>query len=164
MVKRLTLDFPNGTRVEGLVIKENQILAIHRINKGKEYYVLPGGGWEDGETEEQGVKREVKEEASIDIEVDRKIFELKTKNESRKVVYLCKYLGGEITLGDFNEKKDMEENPSNLYEPMWIPINNLPNITLYRLEFRDWFIDNYVNGRLPQDVYTKEIEFNESME
>ncbi len=46
---------------------ENKIALIHALNEG--YYSLPGGGVEDGETYEQGVVRECREEAGCDAEV-----------------------------------------------------------------------------------------------
>ena len=41
----------------GVIIKNNKILLIHRLKKGEEYFVLPGGGIEDGETPEATIKR-----------------------------------------------------------------------------------------------------------
>lgn len=149
--------YPNGARVEALVINDNKILVIHRINHGQEYYVLPGGGWEENETEEAGVKREVFEETSLDVEVERPVFSLLVENDGQKLVYLCKYLGGEPKLGDFNEKKTMESGEQQTYEPMWLPIQDLPQKTLYTLEFRDWFLENFKDGSLPEKPFIMKI-------
>lgn len=75
--------FPNGARVEALVIKNDSILVIHRINHGEEYYVLPGGGWEENETKEEGAKREVFEETSLKVEIERLIFSKDIENNSQ---------------------------------------------------------------------------------
>ena len=93
-MKKTIAEYPNGVLLEALVINDNKILVIHRINHGQEYYVLPGGGWEENETEEAGVKREVFEETSLDIKVERPVFSLLVENDGQKLVYLCKYLGG----------------------------------------------------------------------
>ena len=153
--------FPNGTRLEALVIKENKILLLHRKHDGQEYYVLPGGGWESPETFEEGVVREVLEETSIQVTASRMVFDLAVKNDSRKVVYLCKYISGEPKLGNFNEKASMENNPADFYQPLWFPISKLKEITLYTLEFRDWFLENYQNGGLPQAIERREIGIDE---
>lgn len=132
-------------------------MAIHRKNHGQEYWVLPGGGWEENETREEGVAREVLEETSLKIEVVRPVFFLYVENDGQKLIFLCKYLGGEPKLGDFNEKRTMTADDNQLYEPVWININKLQSIKLYTLEFRDWFLKNYKNGQLPEGVFEMKI-------
>lgn len=146
--------FPGKARVEALIINEEKILTIHRKNHGQEYWVLPGGGWEENESQEEGVAREVWEETSLKVEVLRPVFSLYIQDDGQKLVYLCKYLGGTPVLGNFNEKKVMEilKDNSQVYEPQWVPISQLSNIKLYTLEFRDWFLENYKNGQLPNEV------------
>lgn len=153
----MTQTFLNGTRLEALVIKDDNILLIHRRHNGQEYFVLPGGGWESPETFEAGVRREVLEETSIKVSVIRLIFDLIITNESRKAVYICKYLSGHPQLGNYNEKASMENDPNDFYQPIWLPIHKLPNTKLYTLEFRDWFLENYKNGQLPEVPHRLEI-------
>ena len=141
--------YSNGTRLEALVIKDNKILVIKRFHKNNKYFVLPRGGWKSPETFEDGVAREVMEETSIDVKVDRLVFDLVVKNDSRKVVYLCEYIKGEPILGDFNEKASMKNNSNDTYKPIWLPISKLNSTKLYTLEFRDWFLENYYNKKLP---------------
>ena len=49
-------------RVRGILIKDGMIALIKRTRDGETFYVFPGGGVEEGETEEQALKREIKEE------------------------------------------------------------------------------------------------------
>ena len=54
-------------RVEVIIIEKGKILLVHRIKKGKEYYVVPSGGIEKGENIGQAAVREVKEETGLDV-------------------------------------------------------------------------------------------------
>ena len=156
-VRKVIAGYPGGVRLEALVIDDDRILTIHRVNHGEEYYVLPGGGWEENETEEAGVKREVFEETSLDVKVERLVFSLLIKDDGQKLVYLCKYLGGKPKLGDFNEKRAMKSGEPQFYEPVWLSIKDLPEKTLYTLEFRDWFLENFKDGKLPEKSFVMEI-------
>ena len=52
----------------GIIFFENKVVMMHRIKKGREYYVIPGGGIEPGEESIEALKREIKEELSIKVE------------------------------------------------------------------------------------------------
>lgn len=54
------------TQAYGLCVNENKEVVIVSDNKGK-YWTLPGGSVEPGETARQTLKREVMEEADIEI-------------------------------------------------------------------------------------------------
>lgn len=85
------------TRYQGAIILNDQILLIKhsQYKDGVEYWILPGGGREEGETEEECVKREMKEETSLDVVVERLLLETaglpNTTYRSYKT-YLCKPL------------------------------------------------------------------------
>ena len=59
------------TRYQGAIVQNHHILLIrHREhNTGRAYWVFPGGGIETGETEEECVQREMKEETNLDIRI-----------------------------------------------------------------------------------------------
>ena len=61
------------TRYQGAIIRNDQILLIkQRYHKdGIHYWIIPGGGREEGETEEECVKREIKEETNLDVVVEK---------------------------------------------------------------------------------------------
>ncbi len=57
----------SGERHAGIVIKDKQLLLIHRIREGYEYYVFPGGHRRNGEQRNDTVIHEVYEETGITV-------------------------------------------------------------------------------------------------
>ena len=66
-------------RLAGIIPMKDGFVFMHRTNVVsnpiKDYYTFPGGGREGNETFEEGVKREVKEEFGIDVEVKELLYE-----------------------------------------------------------------------------------------
>ena len=52
-------------RAQALVMRDGRILMARHIEHGREYYVLPGGAIEPGETPEEALKRELLEELDL---------------------------------------------------------------------------------------------------
>jgi len=108
-------------RAVGIIIKDNKILLIWRIKNGQEYFVFPGGSVEEGESIRNAVIREMKEELSIDIIIDRLLFKIsvpKNEHDSGRIsyFYLIKTYKGVPKLGG-PEKERMSDN--NQYYPEW---------------------------------------------
>ncbi len=58
-------------RVAGILVKDDRILLVRHEKNGKSYWLLPGGGVEFGETVEQALIREFKEEVGFSIQVGK---------------------------------------------------------------------------------------------
>lgn len=129
-------------RAVALIINDGKVLLIHRINNGKEYYVFPGGGVENGETTEQAVLREVQEETSLEVKIEKLLYHHIYDDNTEQFFYLCRFVSGEPKLGDGNEARDMKESNENFYKPVWYEIKGLPQLLLYPLEIRDWFTED----------------------
>jgi 8-oxo-dGTP diphosphatase len=56
-----------GERVTGIIRREGKLLLIHRFKEGREYWVFPGGGVEEGESREQALRREMLEETGLEL-------------------------------------------------------------------------------------------------
>ena len=109
----------------GIVLDENGHIALHLIHRddvfGNEtYYETPGGGVDEGETLEQAVKRECKEELGEDIEVLQALGVVKDaynlihrKNENH--YFLCKKLNQ-------GEKHFVSEGDSLIQKTVWVDI------------------------------------------
>lgn len=84
------------TRYQGAVIHDDHILLIKHLHyeSGREYWVLPGGGREEDETEEECVKREIKEETNLEVVVERLLLDIPGRTDDKFYrfykTYLCK--------------------------------------------------------------------------
>ena len=57
------------------ILNNGQILMVCHQTATRTYWTFPGGGVNPGETLEQAVLREVKEETGLDVKVNRLLFE-----------------------------------------------------------------------------------------
>ena len=65
----------NSSRACAAILKDDQILMVCHRTATRTYWTLPGGGKQAGETLEQAVVREVKEETGLDVEIIQLLFE-----------------------------------------------------------------------------------------
>lgn len=131
-------------RAVGIIIKDEKLLVFHRFNNGEWYYAFAGGGVEEGETEEEAVIREMGEELSIDVVVDRLLFhqfvQRNSRDEGREhYFYLITEFTGTPKLGGPEKERSSKDN---IYIPVWIPMNQLNKYeNLYPKEAREKIID-----------------------
>jgi len=69
-----------------VIYDKDYLFALIDVRNG-EYFKIPGGGIEEGETTIQAAIREAKEETGCDIKIIKKIGENKIVNQSQDVIY-----------------------------------------------------------------------------
>jgi 8-oxo-dGTP diphosphatase len=115
--------------VRAIVIKDGQLLVMHRNKFGTEYDTLPGGGVEIGESPEAAVIRELAEETSIVVSNQQLVFIEEAGDPfGTQLIYLCDYVSGEPKLADDSEEAHINKLGQNLYEPKWVPLASLPGL------------------------------------
>ncbi|MDX1600050.1 MAG: NUDIX hydrolase [Anaerolineales bacterium] len=91
-------------RCQAAIVRGHDLLLIrHREHEsGHSYWLLPGGGREHGETEAECVRREVREETHLEVEVEGLILREESdpgRVYKRRHTYLCRYVKGEPSPG-----------------------------------------------------------------
>ncbi len=115
------------TRVSVIVISDDQRILLVKHRKGsKQYWVLPGGRLEYGETFQECGAREVREETGLEVAVDKMIFisEAIAPDRSRHIVNVymtARVTGGTMRLG----------NEPVLAGVDFLPLADLQNGALY---------------------------------
>lgn len=92
------------TRYQAAIVRDHHILLLsHREHDtGRIYWVLPGGGIEPGESEEECVIREAREETGLDVNIERLLIDepgLEGGIYARLKTYLCTAQPGEASPG-----------------------------------------------------------------
>ena len=97
---------------------EKQILLGHR--RDIDWWNLPGGGMESGETVDEALCREVREETGLEVKVER-LIGVYSKPQKQEVVltFRCQVIGG--TLQSTEETRE-----SRFFMPDALPGNTLP--------------------------------------
>lgn len=118
-----------------IIVDDGKVLVFfrRRIRDDVEviYYSLPGGHLEDGETYEDAVIREVKEEMNIDVKIiDYVGMNIDGNCEER--FYHCEIIGGEIKFGGEELERCCD---SNYYEIRWVDVDTIDSDMLRVLDF-----------------------------
>ena len=115
----------------GITFIDDKVILLHRIRKEfddtLEYYAIPGGGVEEFETIEEACIREVLEEVTLDVTIN-KYLGFEEYETGICYYYLTNYLGGTPILG--GEEKE-RNNPDNFYKVKLIDINKIDEISMY---------------------------------
>ncbi len=90
------------TRYQGAIVRDGSILLIqHQEHQsGRSYWLLPGGGLEEGESEAQCVQREMREETGLEVQVEQMLMtSVGPSGRTERKTYLCRPIAGEAAPG-----------------------------------------------------------------
>lgn len=133
-------------RVRALIIEEDKILLIKRVKTNLSYFVIPGGGVEAGESNEEALIRECREELGLDLAVKDLILENmledKEKNKQKEYFYLTSIISGKLGTG---KGPEFLKNSKYLgtHEFKWLEIKNLLNVDLKPIEIKNLIYRKY---------------------
>ena len=101
-----------------LIFDDGRVLLAHR--RDIDWWNLPGGGMEIGETVEEAVRREVREETGLEVQVER-LVGVYSKPQKQEVVltFRCRVTGGVLQTTE-------ESRACSYFPPDALPHNTLP--------------------------------------
>lgn len=125
---------------KALIIDDGKYLALHKSIAKHNFYELPGGRMKFGETAEETLVREVKEETNFTIEpvklLDTWNF-VAADYQITGVIYLCKINDGNLRLSDEHDEyewlKFNEESIEKMHE-------------VYKMRMIDWNFKEIMKG------------------
>ena len=106
--------------VAAIIIKKNKFFVAQR-NRNKHMglsWEFPGGKVEKGETFEVALKREIKEELNIDIDIKKKLGEENYQDEKINVrlhYFICSHIKGAINLSEHEDSAWVTKNEFKNY-------------------------------------------------
>jgi 8-oxo-dGTP diphosphatase len=130
-----------------IVIKDDRLLVIHRNKYGTEYYTLPGGGIDAGETAEQAVLRELAEETGVSVTLERLVYiENPGTQFGQQAIFLCTYITGTPALHPDSEEAKANTQGRNTYVPQWLPLSDLPHVAFMSPQLQRALQKGITNG------------------
>ena len=107
-----------------ILIHEGKLALIERYKKGRHYFAFPGGGVDEGETDEQAAIREAEEELGIRVKIVQKAATVLRTGRRDQVYFVVNWVDGEFGTGTGEEYTEpYEENGT--YAPLWMPLEDV---------------------------------------
>lgn len=133
--------------VRVIIVKDNSLLVMHRNKFGHEFYALVGGGIDIGESQEEALYREVAEETGLQIK-NPKLVIVEDAGDMYGVqyIYTADYVAGEPALAIDSPEALIHASGKNLYTPIWLPLDDLPNVTFMPPELKQLLVKHLSSG------------------
>ena len=126
---------------------DGKIFATQRgYGEFKDKWEFPGGKIENGETPEEALKREIKEELDTEIEVDNFITTVETDYEHFHLTmhcYLCTIVNGQLSLLEHEDARWLTKE--GLHTVKWLPAE----FTAISVYVPSSFLEYDFNSRVP---------------
>lgn len=94
--------------------REGRILMVRQSHEGRDIWMVPGGGMEEGENAIEAAVREVREETGLEVRIKRLLWHVEevSKERGQRFVnyFLAEVTGGQLGLGhdpEFDENNQV---------------------------------------------------------
>lgn len=128
-----------------ILIHEGKLALIERHRQGRHYFAFPGGGVDEGETDEQAAIRESEEELGIRVKIVQKAATILREGRRNQVYFLVDWVDGEFGTGTGEEYGEV--NPfQGTYHPMWMPMEEVLEKNVVPRGLADLTVKSYKEG------------------
>ncbi|KEZ48602.1 NUDIX domain-containing protein [Metabacillus indicus] len=148
------------TASKAIILKDGNLVAIKKEDDQGYYYILPGGGQEQGENLHENLRRECLEEIGVEVDI-------------HELVFVRDYVGGNHGFDDqgFHQLdmmflctiKQGQPEPAAGTVPddgqvgvEWLPVEALRDYRLYPVTVRDEIMKLHL-GEKPEKVYLGDV-------
>jgi len=129
-------------RCAAVLVRGDEILLVKHEKAGREYWLLPGGGLEPGETLAEATERELLEECGVRIRCGRLLFIADTLEPGRErqiinLVFLAELIAGEPYLATRGDAR--------LVDVAWVARDHLATLVFYP-DYRKQLVEQWTQG------------------
>lgn len=125
----MTSKYPPHDRATVLVFNKNKFCLIFRHKNGEDYYAIPGGKVEAGESSQQAAVREIQEELGFEIYNLKFVQTDSLDNGITNHIFTAQT--DRLEFATEGPEKTKINNPENLFRPEWHTLESLQNIPTY---------------------------------
>ncbi len=127
-----------------VIVRQGRLLLIRRSRHvvAPGMFCFPGGGIEADETEEEALKREIREELGTEIEPVRRLWQSVTPRAVRLCWWLCR----------LDDAATLVPNPEEVESVHWVTLEEMATLP-DSLESNRQFLDALAAGRFDLDLF-----------